>query len=383
MQNHLIQVQAAQQFPSLESMLYANHAAISPWPLPVSAAVESHASEMSQSGPLRAATWLKREIQIRERVAEMLNAPSFDDIALLKNTTEGICMVANGIDWRKGDNLVTPAGEFPSNRIAWDVLGEQGVEIRRIEIEGSARPEMDLLDAMDGRTRVLTLSSVRWDTGLRLRLDILGSACRSGNALLFVDAIQQLGALPLDVQECGIDVLSAGTHKWLMGPEGLAVFYCSEQARQTLRLSQHGWRMMDDPYRYEPPVRPPSASARRFETGTPNTLGQAAFHASLAFQQSIGHAEIARNVLENTSCLRKALERRNGIRLLGGSEPDQHSGIVSFIPADRNPQQLRRELSRRKVYVAVRGNGLRLSPHFYQSGPAMDRLIGHLEEILD
>ncbi len=159
------------QFPSLSHMVYANHAAISPWPRVTRDMVENFATEMCEVGPLRAGRWLQRETSLRNLVARMLNASSGDDIALLKNTTEGICMVANGIDWQAGDNLVMPTREFPSNQMVWDALTERGVEVRKVDIQGSEDPESDLLNALDARSRVLTVSSVQWESGFRLKLE--------------------------------------------------------------------------------------------------------------------------------------------------------------------------------------------------------------------
>ncbi len=171
--------------------LYANHAAIAPWPRVASQAVAEFAQENCEIGPEKYHRWLLRETTLRKMLAGLINAVSADDIALLKNTTEGICTAANGIDWRSGDNLVLPADEFPSNRLPWLALQHLGVEIREVDIRSTTEPEKALLDHMDQRTRLLSVSAVQWTDGLRLRLETLGQACQENNTLFFVDAILQ------------------------------------------------------------------------------------------------------------------------------------------------------------------------------------------------
>ncbi len=206
------------EFPILEHGLYANHAAIAPWPRASSRAVADFAQENCEIGAEKYSHWLVRETQLRKMLAGLLNAASADDIALLKNTTEGICTVAGGIDWHSGDNLVLPAGEFPSNRLPWLALQSKGVEVREVDIRSTSNPEKALIEHMDECTRLLSVSAVQWTDGLRLRLEVLGKACQENEVLFFVDAIQQLGAMRMDVQACGIDFLAADGHKWLLAP---------------------------------------------------------------------------------------------------------------------------------------------------------------------
>ena len=147
------------EFPILQHGLYANHAAIAPWPRRTSEAVIKFAEENCQQGPEKYPRWLLQETRLRERLATLINAASADDIALLKNTTEGICTIANGIDWHKGDNMVLPLDEFPSNRIPWLALRDSGVEVREVDIRSTSDPEQALLARMDKRTRLLSVSA--------------------------------------------------------------------------------------------------------------------------------------------------------------------------------------------------------------------------------
>ncbi len=325
-----------EEFPILKHGFYANHAAIAPWPRAAANAVAEFALENADFGAEKYSRWLLRESQLRKSLAGMINASSADDIALLKNTTEGICTVANGVDWRKGDNLVLPAHEFPSNRLPWLALERHGVEVREVDIRATAEPEKALLERIDGRTRLLSVSAVQWTDGLRLKLETLGQYCRQNNVLFFVDAIQQLGALQMDVEACAIDFLAADGHKWLLAPEGIAVFYCRDNCREQLRLNQLGWHMVDEPYQFNREQWQASKTAIRFEAGSPNILGQVAMYASLGVLEDFGMPAVEDLITANSRILSAALADMPGVELLRPFDRQRVSGIVSFRPPQSN-----------------------------------------------
>ena len=369
-----------EEFPVLEYGHYANHAAMAPWPRVTSQAVMEFAQENSQIGSEKYNGWLARETQLRKRLARLINADSADDIALLKNTTDGICTVSNGIDWRNGDNIILPTGEFPSNRLPWLALQRLGVEIREVDIRSTTEPESALLARMDERTRLLSVSAVQWTDGLRLQLETLGQACRENKVLFFVDAIQQLGAVQVDVQACGIDFLAADGHKWLLAPEGIAVFYCRESARGKLRLQQHGWHMVDEAEDFSRDQWLPSKTAVRFEAGSPNMLGQVALYASVGLLQDVGMKHVEAFVAGNSLALSEGLENIHGLELLRPFDPQRVSGIISFRPSDGDLARIYQALKRRRVLSSVRGDAIRLSPHFYQAGKPIQEMLAVIED---
>lgn len=370
------------EFPILEHGLYANHAAIAPWPRAASRAVAEFAQENCEIGAEKYNRWLLREKYLRKNLAYLINADSPDDIALLKNTTEGICAVANGIDWQSGDNIVLPMGEFPSNRLPWLALQHFGVEVREVDIRSSQDPEQALLARMDKRTRLLSVSAVQWTDGLRLRLETLGAACKQNNVLFFVDAIQQLGAVQMDVQACGIDFLAADGHKWLLAPEGIAVFYCRESVRESIQLSQQGWHMVDEPYQFNRDQWLPSKTATRFEAGSPNTLGQAALHASVGLLQDVGMQQVEAYITANSLTLSEGIADIPGLELVRSFDRKRVSGIVSFRIPDKDPTEVHRALQQRQLSCAVRGDAIRLSPHFYQAGKPLQEILAVIEYVL-
>ena len=374
--------QLREQFPSLAEGPYLNHAAIAPWPRCAAEALQEFAEENLRRGPTAYAVWVRRENALRDALARLIGARSGDTIALLKNTTEGISAVAWGLDWQAGDNVVLPRGEFPSNRLPWLAQAASGVEIREVDIRGATDAEAALVAAMDARTRLLSVSAVQWSDGFRLDLQRLGDACHERQVLYFVDAIQQLGALPIDVEACRIDFLSADAHKWLLGPEGIAVFYSRDGVRERLELKQQGWHMFDNPWSFERRDWAPSLSARRFEAGSPNSAGQAALHGSVDLLLDHGPERVARRVLQNTGHLIDRLQTVRGLRVVSPTEPARRSGIVSFRCESIAARKLRQELGRLGCVCAVRGGSIRLSPHFYQDEEDLDNFLCSLEKIV-
>jgi len=370
------------QFPILDQGLYLNHAAIAPWPRCTADEVQTFAAENALKGPDGYRDWIVREKKLRRNLARLTGAASADDIALLKNTTEGISLVAWGLDWKSGDNMVLPRGEFPSIRLPWLAQAAHGVEIREVDIRTAENAESALLEAMDSRTRLLSVSAVQWNDGFRLDLETLGKACRSKSVLFFVDAIQQLGALSVDVETCHVDFLAADAHKWLLGPEGIAVFYCRASARPRLRLIQQGWHMFDNPWNFHRQEWEPSTSAKRFEAGSPNSVGQAALHASLNLLLMTGMEQVSRQILQNTEFLINALPLIAGVQITSRTEPERRSGIVSFTHESLPSKTLNTRLAESGATCAVRGNSIRLSPHFYQDETELTEFIQILEKVV-
>jgi len=219
------------EFNLRKDLIYLNHAGVSPWPVRTSKAVQQFAEENTLQGSFRYMEWMKTETNLRVQAQKLINAPSKDDIALLKNTSEALSVVAYGLDWEKGDNIVSSNEEFPSNKIVWESLSHKGVEFREAELKSDTSPEDALFSLVDKRTRLITISSVQFSTGLKMDLERIGHFCKSRGILFCVDAIQSIGSVQFDVQKIKADFVMADGHKWMLGPEGLAVFYSNSEAR--------------------------------------------------------------------------------------------------------------------------------------------------------
>lgn len=363
-----------EEFPQDSALCYLNHAAVAPWPRRACQAVQRFAEENLRSGARDYPGWLKVETRLRERFRRLLNAPSSGDIALVKNTSEALSFVAFGLDWRPGDQVLISDQEFPSNRIVWEALRPLGVEVLRVSLDGPD-PEGALLAACGARTRLLAISAVQYASGLRLDLPRLGVGCRERDVLLCVDAIQQLGAQPFDVQACDCAFAMADGHKWLLGPEGLGVFYCRADLRAQLQLHEYGWHMLEHAGDYDRLDWQPARSARRFECGSPNMLGAMALEASLSLLEEVGLEQIAQELEERVLQLQEGLQQVPGVRLHSPLNPARRAGILTFSLEGEDHQALFEHLRQQQIICAMRGGGIRFSPHFYTDPDIIERTL--------
>jgi selenocysteine lyase/cysteine desulfurase len=354
-----------QEFPLDEDIIYLNHAAISPWPRRTAEAVQRFALDNMTQGAKNYARWEQQEPLLREQFRELLNAPAAEDIALLKNTSEALSVVAYGLTWQPGDNIVITDQEFPSNRIVWESLQNQGVTVRQAPITQTDDAEVALFALVDEHTRLIAVSSVQYASGLRMDWAKIGRFCRQHGILFCVDAIQSLGALQFDVQAIQADFVMADGHKWLLGPEGVAVFYCRAALREQLQLKQYGWHMIANPKDFAAKTWQVAQDARRFECGSPNILGIQALSASLSLLLEIGMATVEKRVLANTHLLLAGLTQIPGIEILSPQQPNRYAGIVTFRHQLLATADLFQHLLSKGVICAQRGGGVRFSPHFY------------------
>ncbi len=368
------------EFDLSPDLCYLNHAAVAPWPRRTVAAVTRFAEANGRRGAADYAGWLATEQRLRERLADLIQAPTPDDIALVKNTSEGLSILAQGLDWQAGDNVVGIAQEFPSNRLPWEALQDQGVDYRVLDLDSTNEPE-DALDGLcDARTRLVAVSSVQYARGLRLNLERLSASCRRRGILLCVDAIQSLGALPFDLRRTPADAVVADGHKWMLGPEGIALLYVAPALRPRLKLRQFGWHMITHPGDYDRHDWTPSPTATRFECGSPNLLGIHALEASLSLLQEVGMASVASAIEQRISLLLSLMDQA-GFEVLTPRAPARHAGILTFrVPGADHPR-LWRELQARGVICALRGGGIRFSPHFYTDEAQLHRAIRMVTEL--
>lgn len=369
------------EFPQFDTLRYLNHAAVAPWPRRAAQAVSAFAEQNMTIGARDYPQWLKTEQRLRERLARLLNAPGTADIALVKNTSEALSFVAFGLDWKPGDQIVISDEEFPSNRVVWEALRPQGVEVIQVSLEGSD-PEADLLAACGPRVRLMSISAVQYASGLRLDLQRLGEGCEQRGVLFCIDAIQQLGALPFDVRQNRCAFAMADGHKWMLGPEGLGVFYCRSDLRERLKLHEYGWHMLEHASDYERETWEPARTARRFECGSPNMLGAVALEASLSLLEEVGMAEVASAVSERIDQLDRELRAMPGVQLLSPADASRRAGIITFHLDGWENQALFEHLKAEQIVCALRGGGIRFSPHFYTRSEVIDETLAVIRRLV-
>ncbi|MGB5201135.1 MAG: aminotransferase class V-fold PLP-dependent enzyme [Sedimenticolaceae bacterium] len=370
------------EFPQEPDLCYLNHAAAGPWPRRTAQTVANFAQQNMLRGATDYPSWLKVEARLRERLARLINAADPDDIALIKNTSEGLSIISQGLDWRSGDEIVGLAHDFCSNQMVWEVLGRQGVTYLAIEALESPDPEGALIDAISRSTRLLAISTVHFATGYRFDLPRLSAACRAQGVLLSVDAIQSLGAVPFDLERTPADFVVSGGHKWLLAPEGQGCFYCRPGLRDQLRLHQFGWAMRERPYDFEAETWQPAASARRFEAGTPNMLGIHALEASLSLFEEVGMDFVAQRLVDNIAYLDAGLRELPDIEIITPDQPERRAGILTFRHHGIAAKVLHQALMKASVICAARAGGIRLAPHFYTPQSTLAMALDRIRHII-
>ena len=358
-----------EQFPVTANLIYLNHAAVAPLCRRSADAMKALAEDVLEFGSLHYDEWLNTYEGLRIAAARLLGAHR-DEIALVKNTSEGIATVALGLQWEAGDKIVAFQEEFPSNVWPWLRLESKGVVTQWLSIHDP----LEKIDQACQGARLLSISFVQYLSGLRADLQAIGEICRRRRCFFFVDAIQGLGAFPLDVEACHIDALAADGHKWMLGPEGCGILYVRKDRLDEVQPVEFGWGNIasyDDFGSRDSSLR---SDAGRYEPGTLNTIGCYGLKASIEFLLEVGVRVIARVVQAQTDVLAEGA-RRKGYDLLLERTPENGAGIVSVRKKNIDSRLIARQLKDRKVLVATRQGWVRMSPHFYLSPSDVEQAV--------
>jgi selenocysteine lyase/cysteine desulfurase len=357
-------------YPGTADVAYLDSAAVGLISTRVRDAMSVVLAEHQQFGVAAASKWREHATRIRASVARLVGGRA-EQVAFTQNTSTGLATVTNGLDWREGDNVVVPAGEFPSNFYPWLQLRRRGVQVREVAMtEGRARLD-DVLAALDDRTRVLAISAVQYSSGHRYDLGPLGQACQNSDALLVVDGTQAVGAVTVDVDRLGIDVLAVSAHKWMLGPFGIGFTHLSERAMQRLTPSTVGWLSVEDPFAFDhEPVL--ADDGRRFESGTENSAGIAGLGATVDLVHELGRQRVEHRVLDRVAELATLLEEV-GMTVHLPDQRDRRSGILIAGSPTIPHQVLYDRLLSEGVRCSLRGNGLRFAPHYFTTDSDLHR----------
>lgn len=314
----------------------------------------------------------------RELAARLVGA-SPESIAYIQNTSHGLSLVALGLDWRAGDNLVVCDQEFPSNYLCWTQLESRGVEIRRIASPDGRVEPRQIRDAMDGRTRLVAVSHVQFYSGFRVDVAALGEICAPHGALLVVDGSQSIGALALDVGAAGVDVLAVSAHKWLMGPRGIGFASFSPRALAQVTPRIVGWLSVADPFAFRRTLDF-LPDARRFESGTPNGAGIFGLAERLAEIDELGIDWIENRVLDLGEMLRDAA-LRSGIRLRYRFDRPSRSGISIVESRSAPVADVHAALTASGIFASIRNGAIRIAPHYYNTAGEMERIVAVMASV--
>jgi len=371
--------QLLKEFPVNTTRIFFDHAKVSPLPQRVRDAVNAFTHDACENGTKNYKSWMDEVERVRGKFARLING-DVDEIAFVKNTSEGISIVANGLDWKPGDNVVIPDIEFPSNVYPWWNLKRLGVETRMVKSKDGRIIFDDLIYQTDKRTRIISVSSVECNSGFRNDLNRIGAFCKENNILFCVDAIQSLGVLKMDVKRDNIDFLSADGHKWMLSVEGLGGFYISKNVLEKIYPVTVGWDSVVNAWdfmNYDFTFRP---DAKRFEEGSFNTMSIFAFGAALDLLQETGIDAIQSSVLSQGDYMMEGLQKR-GIKILNSKIKKERSGIISY-ELKAEPQQFSTYMLENNVSLTVRDGIARLSPHYYNSQDEADRFFELLDSFL-
>lgn len=366
-------------FPITRQAIYLNHAAVSPPPTPTIEAVQSQLRDVAENGTLNYRNWLAVKEKARKLAAEMLGARP-DQIAFMRNTSDGLSTIANGLPWRTGDNLVTFRNEFPSNMYPWLRLRDAfGVEVRMCNERDGRLDTDELIGLIDSKTRIVAISQVQYASGFRADLEQIGRVARAHDALLVVDVIQAMGVIETNVGDSLIDAAAGAGHKWLLTPEGVGLLYLSDRARERIEPTLVGWISVPNPEDYANFDQGWNTGTLAWESGTSPTALIHGLAASLEFLTEIGVGHIAGYLEELTDHLCERLENSN-YQIVSSRSPSEKSQIVCIRHrGGRSPMDLYSRLKLKNIITAPRGDRLRIAPHCYNTLEEIDVLVDALE----
>jgi cysteine desulfurase / selenocysteine lyase len=359
----------AHHFPVRDQLIYLNHAAVAPLCRPAAEAMTRLAEDCTRFGSLHYDDWLATYGRLRKAAARLINADS-TEIALMKNTSEGIATIAMGLDWRPGDRVVAFREEFPANYFPWKRLEQKGVAVTWLSVDGS----LDEIERASRGARLLSISFVQFLSGYRAPIQAIGEICQRNRCIFVVDAIQGMGAFPLDVRACSIDALAADGHKWMLGPEGCAILYVSKALLEHVEPVEFGWTNVAGYNDYASRDMQLRKDAGRYEPGTLNTIGCFGLCAALELLLEVGVGEIA-PVVQNLGDRIAEGVQSLGYEIMGRRTPETGSGIVTFRKDGADAREIVRRLRASGVSAAPRAGWVRTSPHFYVSPAEIDQFL--------
>ena len=365
-------------FPITKRAIYLNHAAVSPPPVPTIEAVQTQLRDVAENGSLNYRSWIAVKERARKLAADMIGART-EQMAFMRNTSDGLSTVANGFPWSRGDNLVTFRREFPSNMYPWLRIREaKGVEVRTCE-ERDGRIDLDeLVGLIDSKTRIVAISQVQYASGFRADLERIGRAARAHDALLVVDVIQAMGVIPTNVEADLIDVAAAAGHKWLLTPEGVGLLYLSDRARERIAPTLVGWISVPKPEDYDDFEQEWNGGALAWETGTGPSALIYGLEASLRLLAETGINKIADHLEQLTDYLCERLKGRD-YQIVSSREASEKSQIICVRHnSGLSSMALYTHLKNRNVITAPRGDRVRVSPHLYNTREDIDELVNAL-----
>ncbi len=365
-------------FPITKNYTYLNSAAVSPMPTIAAEAVFSQLKDVSENGSLHFNQWLAVKENARRMLAELLNVRA-EQIAFLRNTSDGFSTVANGLKWEKGDNIVSFAKEFPSNFYPWRRVRDAfGVELRLCP-ERNGRIDLDeLIGLIDSNTKLVAISAVQFASGFRADLERIGAAARKVDALFAVDIIQGLGAMEFDLPAQFVDIAAGASHKWLFSPEGGGYLYLSDRARERVEPTLVGWISVKNGWDFEDREQPFQPNALALESGTSSISLYHGLEKSLNLITETGAGKIEKYLEELSDYLCELVPQEHYEIISSRAEGEKSQIVCLKHRGNLTSNEIVKHLERENIIVSPRGDRLRIAPHFFNNHQDIEKMIEFL-----
>ncbi len=365
-------------FPITQKYTYLNSAAIAPLPTISAEAVASQLLDVAENASVNFTNWVDTKNRAREIIAKMLKVKS-EQIAFMRNTSDGFSTVANGLTWKKGDNIVSFQKEFPANFYPWRRLRDQfGVDLRLCPERNGRIDLKEFIGLIDENTKLVSISAVQYGSGFRADLERIGRAARAVDALFAVDIIQAFGAMPLDLPAQYVDVACGASHKWLCAPEGCGILYLSDRARQRIEPTLIGWISVETPWDFEDLEQAYKPNALAWESGTGCASLFYGLEQSTKLLYETGAERIENYLKDLTDYLCEIL---SGLyyEIVSSRETGEKSQIVCIKNrAGLTPNDLAKHLQNHNIIVSPRNDRLRIAPHFFNTQADIEKLVESL-----
>lgn len=366
-------------FPFLNNgIIYFNHASTGPFSSIVVNRLSNLLKEKSESKIDNYDSFLKVVAETKLLLAQFINC-DVDRTAFIDNTSNGLNILAQSIDWKKGERILLNDAEFPANVYPFLNLKRSGVEVDFVKSENGIVTADQIINSIKPETRLVSVSFVQFLSGYKIDLEIIGKYCRANDIIFCVDGIQGIGAMRIDVKKCNIDFLSCGTQKWLLGMQGLAFIFVDEELQKKMYPANVGWLSVENAWNLLDYNLDLKTSANVFQSGTLNTFGIYAFNTSINLFNDFGFDNVESEVLSNTKYFINKLKTIGLDCVLSNCRDEDLAGIVTIKP--ENPEKVFKILENKNIVCSFREGFIRFAPHFYNTNYEIDKVVEELQKI--
>ncbi len=370
--------QIRSELPITSKYIYLDHAAVGPLPTKVAEAAKRVVDEKCE-GDLHWQSWEETVEATRESIAALIGGTT-GEVALVHSTSDGLAIVANGLSYEKGANIVTCDMEFTSNLFPWQALTRrQSLELRVVRNRDGKLLMEDFSNVIDSHTRLVAVSHIQYSNGFKINLGELSKIAHASGAYIVTDGVQAVGQMPVDVSKLGLDFLATSGYKWLLSPISTGFLYVRSGLLEELWPTIVGYRSDENPMEFDFREFRPARTARRYEDGQLNFPGFAGMNQAIRFLQGVGLETIWSRILSLVDRLTDGVGRSKEVQVRSCLDQESKTGIVNIGCGDAS--LVAERLLKRGIVTSVRGGGLRISPHFYNTENEIDALISEINAL--